>query len=618
MPWRRRRRFSSVERTEADGVPIFWAEAPAPFVAAIVFRVGRADESLTTAGITHLVEHLAMPTTEVSGVDMNGVVTATETMFWASGSRERALKAFASILGGLADLPLERLETERGILRTEAASSSGEPVLGAAALRFGPRGYGLGAYDELGLNRIGGAEVEDWWRERFTGGNAAVWMSGRPPGKFEVPLLRGEQKPLPPVTPIAGVPLPAHNVGGPSGGLSASLLVERSSAANAVIAIAGTRARRQLRFEHGLSYGAYSIYEPLTADRAHAVLIADCLDDKAPTVRDGLMTILRELADDGPSEDELRDNAEGLEAAASEPSELTGFLHGQASDELIGRPIDSPAQLVELRAEVTRESAARALAEAMPTLLLTTPDGSGDVRPGLERYPLWSPRRVSGRTHRLRGLYGRRELRKARAVSGPEGVSLVAPDGQALTVFFADCVALAHWPDGTRGLWGEDGFYIEVDPSHWRGGKELARLIDESVAPELRVPMEPSFEDRAASVEGAAENIKRGWMTSDELAALPHVLAEDERVVSVVQASRRLKVGVAALTDRRFLFLYFDDVLVDVPCAAITDVRSEGGSLLKDNSLSISTASETHEFSDLRPKERLAELVAAIEAARTG
>jgi predicted Zn-dependent peptidase len=104
MPLRRRHRFTSVERSEAGGVPIFWAEAPPPFVATIVFRVGRADESLTTGGITHLVEHLAMPTTEISGVDLNGVVTATETMFWASGSRERALKAFAGILDGLADL----------------------------------------------------------------------------------------------------------------------------------------------------------------------------------------------------------------------------------------------------------------------------------------------------------------------------------------------------------------------------------------------------------------------------------------------------------------------------------------------------------------------------------
>jgi hypothetical protein len=129
--------------------------------------------------------------------------------------------------------------------------------------------------------------------------------------------------------------------------------------------------------------------------------------------------ILRELADDGPSDDELRDNAEGLEAAASEPTELPGFLHGQVSDELIGRPINSPAELVQQRAEVTRESAARALAEAMPTLLLTTPDGTSDVLAGLERYPLWSPKRVSGRTHRLRGLYGKRALRKARAVSGP-------------------------------------------------------------------------------------------------------------------------------------------------------------------------------------------------------
>ena len=87
--------------------------------------------------------------------------------------------------------------------------------------------------------------------------------------------------------------------------------------------------------------------------------------------------------------------------------------------------------------------------------------------------------------------------------------------------------------------------------------------------------------------------------------------------MSVAQASRGLKVGVAALTDRRFLFLYFEEVLVDLPNDEITEVRSEEGSFLKDNSLTVSTRAETHSFSDLRPKERLAELTAAIESART-
>jgi zinc protease len=615
MPLRRRSKFVSIERSEADGVPIFWADAPPPFAAMIIFRTGRADEKLTTAGITHLVEHLAIPTSDFQGVDVNGVVTATETMFWTSGPRKRALKAFGEILGGLADISLDRLETERRILHTEAASSFGDPIAGATALRFGPRGFGLGAYDELGLYRLGQVEVEQWWRDRFTADNAAIWMSGRPPSRFEVPLLRGERKELPPLTPIASVDWPAHNVGGPSGGLYASLLVERSSAANAVVGITGKRARRRLRYEQGLSYGAYSIYEPLTGDRAHALVLADCLDDKARATRDGLIAILRELAEDGPSLDELHDSADAIEAAAAEPSEIAGFLHGQASDELSGRPIDSPAELVRQRAELTPESAARALAEAMPSLLLTTPEGAGDVMSGLERYPLWSPRRVSGRTHRLRGVHIKGDLRKARMISAAEGISMISPDGQVLTALFSECVALCRWPDGTRGLWTEDGFYVEIDPSYWRGGSEVAQLIDASVTPDLGVPMEPLLEERIAQVESAAGPMK-GWLTSDEIAALPRVLAEGERVVAIAEACKGLRAGVAAVTDRRFLFLYFDTVRLEIPCAEIAAVSFDAGSFLQDNSLTISTGSGTHELSGIRPKESLSALASAIESGR--
>lgn len=616
MPLRRRSRFVRIERSEADGVPIFWADAPPPFVATIIFRTGRADESLTTSGITHLVEHLAIPIDEPSGVDVNGGVTGTETMFFTAGPRERALKAFEAILRGLGDLPLDRLETERRILRTEAASSSGDPVLAAAALRFGPTGHGLGAYDELGLNRLGAAEVEEWWRDQFTAENAAICMSGRPPGKFEIPLMRGERKALPPVVTITDLELPAHNVGGASGGVSASLILRRSFAANAVLSIAGTRVRRRLRFEHGVSYGAQSVYDVLTPEVAHAVVLADCLDERVPAARDGLMSILRELAEEGPTVDELRDGAESLEAKLAEPSEIAGFLYGQASEELSGGDVYGPAELAERRAAVTPESAATALADAMSSLLLTTPDGTSDVLSGLERYPLTSPRRVSGQTHRLRGLHVKGDLRKTRVISAPEGISLIRPDGEALTVLFGECVAVTRWPDGTRGLWGADGFYVEIDSTYWRNGKELVRLVDESVAPELRVPMEPSFDERAASVESAAQKMKQGWATKDELAALPHVLAEDERAVVLAEVSRGLKVGVAALTDRRFLFLYFDDVVVDVPLAEITDVRSDEGSFLKSNELTISTGSATHSFSDIRPKERLPELLSAIESAR--
>jgi hypothetical protein len=54
------RALPEVRRSEVGGVPVFWADAPRPYEVQLLFRMGRADETLATSGITHLVEHLAM------------------------------------------------------------------------------------------------------------------------------------------------------------------------------------------------------------------------------------------------------------------------------------------------------------------------------------------------------------------------------------------------------------------------------------------------------------------------------------------------------------------------------------------------------------------------------
>jgi hypothetical protein len=50
----------TVQRTTVAGVPAWWAPADGPVTATLMFRTGHADETLANAGITHLVEHLAL------------------------------------------------------------------------------------------------------------------------------------------------------------------------------------------------------------------------------------------------------------------------------------------------------------------------------------------------------------------------------------------------------------------------------------------------------------------------------------------------------------------------------------------------------------------------------
>ena len=76
----------NIRRTEVDGIRTVLAPAPGPVTAGLFFRVGVADETLATTGITHLVEHLALHRHGVSDLHYNGATAATYTLFHVTGT----------------------------------------------------------------------------------------------------------------------------------------------------------------------------------------------------------------------------------------------------------------------------------------------------------------------------------------------------------------------------------------------------------------------------------------------------------------------------------------------------------------------------------------------------
>jgi zinc protease len=139
---RRRQALFDIHSERIDGIPVFWADSPLGFAAGLVFRVGRVDEQLANSGVTHLVEHLALPS-HATETPFNGTVGAAATSFWAEGERAEVLELLAGVARCLSEPPLDRLEHERRILLTEAASSGGGVVRHVASLRLGPVGFGL-------------------------------------------------------------------------------------------------------------------------------------------------------------------------------------------------------------------------------------------------------------------------------------------------------------------------------------------------------------------------------------------------------------------------------------------------------------------------------------------
>jgi zinc protease len=609
-----RRRPITYKRTEVDGVPTYYASSQLPFTASLVFRVGRADEPLPSAGITHLVEHLAMPIDEAHGLDANATVEGSLTHFYASGPEETVAEYLEAVARSLADLPLERLDTERRILQTEAQGRVSPGVVGLALLlRYGARNHGLVGLPEYGLTRLSADDVASWASERFTRENAVLWLTGAPPKGLRLPLRDGRLIASPTPAPIDYLEPPCVYDRTLDQDVVLACTGRRSVALVDALIIAERRLRRRIRFEQGLSYSVDALYEPLTANEAHLVFTADSMEDSTTAVQDALLETLRELARHGPTPDELRREVELARRRLADTHDVGSSLYYAATTELFGTKPDSPAELIAEHESLTPEDVAHALEEALSTSLLIVPFETKGSVDGFRPYPTSSPRPVAGTQYRRRGLRLRRDPSQPQLIVGDEGIATIAGDDRG-AVRFDECEAALRWPDGTRGLWSTDGFYVEVSPELWRHGREIVDVIDRGVPEELWVPMDPETEERAAAVEQvASERVKRSWLTSDELDALPGHLERGEQLVAVARASQGWSLGVLALTDRRLMFVYFADVKVEVPREAIAGAEATPGSWFSDPKLVVRTREGELTFTDLK-----AELLGEFERALRG
>lgn len=219
-------------------------------------------------------------------------------------------------------------------------------------------------------------------------------MTSAPPDGFELALHGGEPAPaMPEPTPIDYVELPAAHVGGPSGRVVVSYLAERSSEIAIASALARDRLTEALRYRAGLSYSVEQWFEPLTAHLGHHVLWADCRDDDADSVQRVLIGILDDLAEHGPTEQELERHRDEARARATDHAYLASLLHYHAARELEGATFESTSELLAAELAATADGVRAAFAAAVEQPLLIAPQGSSIVSDRFRRYPMDSPSR---------------------------------------------------------------------------------------------------------------------------------------------------------------------------------------------------------------------------------
>lgn len=506
-----------VGSTTVDGVPVLLAPRRGDVTAGLVFRVGRADETLATSGITHLVEHLALFDQNLTEVHSNGLTADTYTLFHVTGTPDEVVRFLGGVCSALRDLPTDRLEVERGILRTEAAGRSGGPARAMRVWRYGARGYGLAGYDELGAARVTAEDVRAWARERFTRDNCVLFLTDdRVPPGLAIDLPAGTRFATP--APTTALPTTPASFVGQDGSIVLDAVVPRTAAATAFAQVAGRALFRDLRQDGGYSYTADADYTPRDGEHATITLYADTLPDQQDAAVGAFVDTMARLRAGRIEQDELDVVRSRMLRELDAPELAAQMLPGYALSLLYGRPLEHPdhgrAEIEALSVDDLRAVAREVWSDALVQVPARTLEWAG-----LDAAPSWSEAVLVGRRFPRAGS-------PVFLVVADVGVSLVTPQG-ASTVLFDECEVMTCRPDGARFLTGADGFTVPVEPTLHPGLTRdvVATAIDARVRADVVVnlpardpdvvPRPPDPSAPTARVRTALADLgarARGWL----------------------------------------------------------------------------------------------------------
>ena len=473
-----------IQQLEIDGVPTLLAPGSGPMRAGLIFRVGSADETLARRGITHLLEHLALATIGQADYHYNGATDQIFTHFHNQGSEAHVAGFLTGVCESLQNLPMQRLEVEKEILRTEESSRGTGVMDGMPLWRHGAQDYGLVSYREFGLHMIGPDDLRAWAGRYFTRQNAVCWIVGdRVPEGLRLPLPSGERRPV----PAASSALPQTPAYYASGSRAVALdAVVRAGRPAAVFAgVLERELFRTLRQEQGLSYTADAAYDWRGDEYAHIRALADALPEKQDAVLGGFVDVLAKLRVGRIEQADLDATVAKMEESLTDVDVDAKRLPSYALDLLVGRPTPT---VDDLRAEikaVTLDDLRAVAGELTANALLMVPDGLAADWAGYVAAPTRSTAPVPGTPHASREGTGQ-------LLIGAEGVSYVpfAGDGVA-AVRFAECAAMLCWPDGGRRLIGNDGIAVTVEPNLYYLTPEALRAVDQLVPPDRKVFLPP-------------------------------------------------------------------------------------------------------------------------------
>ena len=476
--------------TELDSVTTIWVEAPGPLRAGLLFRTGRADETLTTAGQTHLIEHLTLSSIHDPSQQHNGFVGEIITGFLVMGQPQEVSDFLAKVCDTIQSLPGDRLESEKQVLAAESATRRYDFRSNLLVWRYGAGGYGLTGMPEFGLQVITLQQLRDYSVQRFTKENAILWLSGPPPVGLHLRLPHGIKQPPPPLAPIQWT-FPSWFVDDVCGGIAAGATVPRVSASTIFCEIASKRLRERLRMAKAVSYAPAVIYDHLDAETAHLILYAD----SAREHRTELVTLFGEVFEELGKIDDLEvDRArqqvhEHWVGSLAPPLADRLMVEAQraAMDWLFGRELESIESIATEMLSVTASDVSKFWRDAQSTTLFALPSGIR-LQPWMGRQiPPCKVPTVQGQ--KVASLDA--PIQQEHLVYGLDGVSVVWPNGSHFTVRYSQLAGALHYEDGCRCLIGFDATTLMIEPTLWHNGQSVCRRIREQIPRDLLLRQQP-------------------------------------------------------------------------------------------------------------------------------
>ncbi|MGZ4707429.1 MAG: hypothetical protein ACXWBN_01650 [Acidimicrobiales bacterium] len=477
----------AVERVDL-GVPAWWVDGDdEPGEAWLLFRVGIADETLLTRGLTRLALQLARTGVRHHGVDLEVVVQGACSGYHLTGDPDDVAVAITALSRSIVMPPVDQLELARHdlIIRSSVVGPAEGGL--AASLHFGASGYGLLGFDDYGLSSLDADAVQTWMQRHLVGANAAMAWSCEPPERWSIALPWGPPVPAPRPVPVA-MPTPRYaqddevgewaglavRVGeGLAGAAAARMTVRRLREA------AGTMLRER---RTGVTPRLVSASHPVLDGRTEVWLIS--CDGRPSEQRSSqlLFDIAWQLADEGTTRRELRTVAADVRAELNDGSSRPRrALHAAISHLLDNQqPPDhrQPDLVADLHPEAVRGAWIDALASAVWLVPRDedAPEGTGPASDSLVPMPR------KGTCHAAVDPADPRTI-----VLGEFVIAEVTGPDTGCVVPFRACEGLIDLDDGTSMVVGTNGDVIVIDPPAWSDGRSLWAELHERVPPERQV-----------------------------------------------------------------------------------------------------------------------------------